>query len=206
MEIIRIENGPMAENCYLITNETELLIVDPGSSPQTLKREIEKTGKTPIAILLTHAHVDHIGALDTLAEMYQIPFYVSEKEKEFLTDPSLNLSQFFGRPVIVKTSPLFLPKDSFKLGKFEMEIRETPGHSVGGVTFVFPEFAVVGDTLFYESIGRTDFPTGDYQTLINSIKNQLFTLPAEMPLYPGHGEKTNIRSEAMYNPFLQEEV
>ncbi|MGX7199072.1 MBL fold metallo-hydrolase [Enterococcus nangangensis] len=202
MKITKIVTGSAAENCYLICGDQELLIVDPGADFANLQAAITALPQKPKAILLTHTHYDHIGALDEMRATYDIPAYVSALEAPWLQEPQLNLSGLTGRPFTCEVVENYLAPGPVTLGEFTFEVRATPGHSAGSLSFIFPEFAVVGDTLFHGSIGRTDFPTGDYQTLLTSIQEQLLTLPPDLPLYPGHGPETTGAFEKQTNPFL----
>ncbi|WP_071131901.1 MBL fold metallo-hydrolase [Enterococcus timonensis] len=201
MRIMQIVTGPMAENCYLLIGQEELLVVDPGSDGEKIVEEIKHTGKIVAAILLTHAHFDHFGALDFLLNEYPVPVFLSSKEAAWLQDSYYNLSEMFGAPFIsgAATHPY---QPMMALGEFSFQVVETPGHSFGSVSLLFSDFAIVGDTLFKQSIGRTDFPTGDKNTLLKSITEKLCILPKETLIFPGHGENTTIGSELIENPFL----
>lgn len=206
MNIISLVTGVIRENCYLVYNEKELLIVDPGADAGNIKAAITETGATPIAILLTHTHYDHIGAVDELRDAYHIPVYVSPLEAAWLGDPQMNLS---GLPrhddmpdVIVRPADELFELREYQLGEFTFTVVPTPGHSIGSVSFVFPDFVISGDALFSGSVGRTDLPTGNLEQLLNGIRNQLFVLPDEFPVYPGHGPATTILKEKRTNPFF----
>ena len=207
--MIQIEGfvtGIAQENCYLIHNEHNLLIVDPGSEGDRLIQEVKRIGKTPQAILLTHTHYDHIGAVEQLRNNYEIPVYVSPLEQQWLGDPILNLSGL-GRhdnmtDLIVQPAEYEFEMKEYTIGDMTFQVVPTPGHSIGSVSFIFDDFVVVGDALFKGSIGRTDLYTGDMQQLLYSIKTYLFTLPRELPAYPGHGPATTIGHEIDTNPFF----
>lgn len=203
LEITTILTGQLAENCYLLQNNTQLLIMDPGDDSEKIIQEIKETKKEPVAILLTHSHIDHILGLPELLKIYDVPVYLSEKEEHWLEDPYYNLSQFFGQPFSFhrKTFPY---EEHMTLGTFHFTTMKTPGHSIGGTTFYFKEdnMAIVGDTLFAGSIGRSDFPTGNGATLIKSIQEKLFSLPQDTKIYPGHGPSTTILKEMADNPFV----
>ncbi len=200
--------GPIQTNCYLIRDEKDnCLIIDPGEEGQRIIAEIEKLALTPVAILLTHGHFDHIGAVDTVRNHFEIPVYIHEVEAETLTDPAKNGSvRYPSLPPVQngEADHLITTEGMMKVGPFTFEVRHTPGHSPGSVTFVFQEaqFAVVGDTLFRGSVGRTDLPGGDTNTLLASIHDKLLTLDDEMVIYPGHGPSTTPQLEMDSNPFL----
>lgn len=211
MEIKTIVNPIANENTYIITNENSLLVIDPGSDGQKIIDTINSTGKAISAILLTHTHYDHIMSLDLLRKTYQNPpVYVSEREASWLFTPEDNLSGLIRHadlPDII-TSPAeeyFQYKSPYQISDFEFRVVETPGHSIGGISIIFDseESVISGDALFRESIGRTDLPTGNYEQLIHSIKNNLLTLPSHYKVYPGHGPSTTISHEKNLNPFLQ---
>lgn len=202
MQVETIVTGMAMENCYLVYGKKELLIIDPGADAPKIIAAITATKKLPIAILLIHAHFDHIGALDELRDLYQIPVYGSELEKDWFTDPKLNLSEFTGHPFTTKLPDTYFLEQTFELGEFTFKVVATPGHSVGSVSFLFDTFAIVGDTLFRESIGRTDFPTGDTTILLKSIAKHLLTLPDDLPIYPGHGQPTTANYERDNNSYL----
>lgn len=202
MEIQTLVTGPAQENCYLVSCGDELLIVDPGAESKKIKSAIDACGKTPRAILLTHAHYDHIGALDDLRETYKLNVYASPLEKTWYTTPTLNLSAYTPQPFTTRPADFYFTDDEVTLGVFHFKVVPTPGHSVGSVSFIFDTLAIVGDTLFRESIGRTDFPTGDLDILRASINEQLLTLPDDLPLYPGHGPATTAGFERAHNPYL----
>lgn len=206
MNILQIPTGAIQENCYLVSDEQHLLIIDPGAEAEKIIGVIGKNDAKPVAILLTHTHYDHIGAVDQLRDHYQIPVYVSPLEDAWLSDPQMNLSGL-GRhddidDVFIRPADHLFELKAYDIAGLRFEVVATPGHSIGSVSFVFPDFVVSGDALFRGSIGRTDLPTGNLEQLLTSIRTQLFTLPNEFPVYPGHGAPTTIEREKRYNPFF----
>ncbi|MDQ0156396.1 MBL fold metallo-hydrolase [Robertmurraya andreesenii] len=202
----QIPLGPLQTNCYIIANkEKKCLIFDPGEEGSKLIRHLEQRKLTPLAILLTHAHFDHIGAVDDIRNRYHIPVYLHEQEKGWLMDPALNGSQFFMMGPI-KVNPadhVINGEGKMEVGDFSFEVFATPGHSPGSVSYYFEDgFVVSGDALFQGSIGRTDLPGGNHEVLIKSIHEKLLVLPEETQVLPGHGPTTTIESEMDSNPFL----
>ncbi|TDM13143.1 MBL fold metallo-hydrolase [Macrococcus lamae] len=206
MKLYTLSLGMLETNCYLIESETEVLIIDPGAEPEKIINQIMVINKPVAAVLLTHAHFDHIGAVDEICNKYNAPLYIAEKEKYWLTDAELNGSGKFlsyGLPeTIVKQHPKVIAKGHRTIKSFSFEVLETPGHSPGSLSFIFEDFAIVGDTLFKEGIGRTDLKDGNLQSLMHSITEVLFSLDEEMTVYPGHGPKTTIGYEMDHNPYI----
>ncbi|MCO4341039.1 MBL fold metallo-hydrolase [Staphylococcus agnetis] len=205
MEISYLPLGFVSTNTYFVTNEDALLIIDPAGESHKILDKIKSMNKPLKAILLTHAHFDHIAALDDVLNVYPVPVYMHKNEHDFLTNPAKNGSQKFqelGLPIITsQAKPQFIDEGDIQLHGFDISVLYTPGHSPGSLSYVFKDFAVVGDTLFNNGIGRTDLYQGDLETLIDSIKDKLFELDETMPIYPGHGPSTTIENEFM-NPFL----
>ncbi|MCO4355477.1 MBL fold metallo-hydrolase [Staphylococcus agnetis] len=205
MEISYLPLGFVSTNTYFVTNEDALLIIDPAGESHKILDKIKSMNKPLKAILLTHAHFDHIAALDDVLNVYPVPVYMHKNEHDFLTKPAKNGSQKFqelGLPIITsQAKPQFIDEGDIQLHGFDISVLYTPGHSPGSLSYVFKDFAVVGDTLFNNGIGRTDLYQGDLETLIDSIKDKLFELDETMPIYPGHGPSTTIENEFM-NPFL----
>jgi hydroxyacylglutathione hydrolase len=199
--------GPVSTNAYLVYNETtnEALVFDPGSNPQALLDRIDERGLRVKAILLTHAHFDHIGGLAEVKQATQAPIYIHHDEEAWLSDPYQNGSALFpGIPAVTGPSadqtlaggePLHLLDRTF-------QVFHTPGHSPGSVTFALEGMIFSGDVLFAGSIGRTDLPGGNYATLMRSIHDILMELPEETVVYPGHGPATTIGREQETNPFV----
>lgn len=200
--------GPLQTNCYVISNkEKQCLIIDPGEQGETLLKEIRRLQLKPLAILLTHAHFDHIGAVDVVREFFKIPVYIHQAEKSWLADSTKNGSARFRELPLVECKPadvLIEGEGQLEIGPFSCYMFYTPGHSPGSITYWFEEdgFAIVGDTLFQGSIGRTDLPHGNDKELIQSIHNKLLTLPENTICYPGHGNPTTPQEEMNQNPFL----
>lgn len=208
MEWKQIPLGLLQTNCYVLYNQQkDCIIIDPGSEGDKLITYLAKEELQPKAILLTHAHFDHIGAVEEIRKAFKIPVYVHEKEASWLTDPSLNGSQLFlnGRSIIASPADKLLKVEGkLTIDEFTFEIFETPGHSPGSVSFYVKDINTVfaGDTLFQGSIGRTDLPGGSHEQLLNSIEEKLLTLPTETKVLPGHGPTTTIEKEINLNPFL----
>ena len=201
--------GPIETNCYVVKNSenNDALIIDPSANAESIIQLVDELDAKPVAVLLTHAHFDHIAALDDIMKHYQIDVYSHPIEHSWLKDSSKNGSNkyiSFGLPEISfqSVNPIQLTAGTHNIKGFNIDVRHTPGHSPGSLTFVFEKFAVVGDTLFKEGIGRTDLYQGEENTLIKSIHEQLLTLDEEMIIYPGHGAKTTIGQELDTNPFL----
>ncbi|WP_088006352.1 MBL fold metallo-hydrolase [Indiicoccus explosivorum] len=204
-----LELGPVQTNCYILTHhDGSCVIIDPGAEAEKIIARIEENKRVPLAVLLTHAHFDHIGAVDAVRGRFGVPVYLSEHEKDWLGKPNLNGSGKYPMlPDLKVNGADFLISGSernLELGPFRIDLFHTPGHSPGSITYVFREeaLAVVGDTLFRGSIGRTDLAGGSHGTLLASIRDSLLTLPADMPLYPGHGPVTTAGAESRTNPFL----
>lgn len=205
MQISSLALGLVKTNTYFIENEISVILVDPASDYELIKKKLNQINKPLKAILLTHAHFDHIGALDDVVAKYQVPVYMHRLEFDFLTDTYKNGSEKFKQyglePITSNVSPNQLDEGSVEIEGFQFNVLHTPGHSPGSLSFVFDEFAVVGDTLFKQGIGRTDLYKGDYETLVASILDKIFELDEDLPLFPGHGPYTTIKDEQV-NPYL----
>mgnify|MGYP001381306719 CR=1 FL=1 len=206
MQIETLSLGPIGTNCYIISKNDHCLIVDPGGDAHLINEYLAEQGVKPEAILLTHAHYDHIGAVDELRKQYQLDVYLHEREQEWLENPQLNRSFYaFGASGAITTTPpeKIVEPGTLSIGPFTMKVVHTPGHSPGSVTYIFDEerFVVSGDVLFYQGIGRTDLPEGSIEQLANSIAHELYVLPDDFQVYPGHGPSTTIGDEKITNPF-----
>lgn len=198
--------GPWETNCYVLSTTDGCSIIDAGFDPEPMLSHLRERGLTPQQVILTHAHVDHIAGLHEIRQAFpDVPILIHRDEQAFLTDTALNLSAFLADPVVApEPTGTFTHGDALTLGSLTFHIRHTPGHSPGGVCLYQPDHqvALVGDTLFYRSIGRHDFPTSDGPTLLRSIREQLLTLPDATRVLPGHGPETTIAAERQSNPYL----
>lgn len=205
MKISSLSLGLVETNVYFIENDTSVILVDPANDSDLIIKKLNQINKKLVAVLLTHGHFDHIGALDDIIEKYDVPVFMHKSEFDFLTNVTKNGSEKFkqyGLPnVISNAKPQPLEEGDANVEGFHFNVLHTPGHSPGSLTFVFNEFAVVGDTLFKQGIGRTDLYKGDHETLVNSILDKLFELDDDLPLFPGHGPYTTVEDEQM-NPYL----
>ncbi len=200
--------GMVHTNCYIVSNDQtkETIVIDPPDQALKIKNNLKEQELNPVAVLLTHGHFDHIMAAGDLADFYHIPVYASEAEKELLEDSDKNGSHMIGKNVVLTPDKLLQDNEIISLAGINIKVIHTPGHTAGGVCYYLWEEKVLfsGDTLFYESVGRTDLPTGDMGTLIKSIREKLMALPDEVKVYPGHGDQTTIGHERIYNPYLGE--
>ncbi len=206
MEIKALSLGPLGTNCYILSKDNQCLIIDPGGDAAIIKDYVATNNVTPEAILLTHAHFDHIGAVDEIRNTYNIDVYLHEEEKNWLENPELNRSLLFlgNDGGYTTAAPNFsLQTGELNIGAFSMRVVHTPGHSPGSVTFIFADEACIvsGDVLFQRGIGRTDLPDGSMEQLAESIVTQLYVLEDEYVVYPGHGPQTTIGEEKKLNPF-----
>ncbi|MEH6946206.1 MBL fold metallo-hydrolase [Peribacillus asahii] len=203
----QIPLGPLQTNCYILSDDQTCIIFDPGEEPQKLIQYIQTKKLQPLAVLLTHAHFDHIGALDAIREHYQIPAYIHQREAKWLSDPALNGSQrwFPDCPMRLKPAEHVLTSEQeLTIGSFHFQLFETPGHSPGSISYYLKDKGMLfsGDVLFLNSVGRTDLPGGNHDELLQSIENKLLPLPDDTIVCPGHGPVTTIGDERVSNPFL----
>ncbi|MBI1967202.1 MAG: MBL fold metallo-hydrolase [Gemmatimonadetes bacterium] len=205
MKIVQIANGRFVENCYLVIDEAraECAIVDPGEEAGLVLHKVAASGARPVAIWLTHAHLDHVMGVPRVKAETGVPVYLHPADRR-LYDAVPAQAAAFG----VRAEPLPAPDlpwahgDMARVGDLEFAVRHTPGHSPGSVTFVGHGVALGGDVLFAGSIGRTDLPGGDFETLIGSIERELLSLPDATIVHSGHGPNTTVGQERRANPFL----
>lgn len=198
----RFTLGPLDNNTYLVYSPSsrQAFLVDAPSDSEKIKEFIDQQELKLLFILLTHAHFDHIAGLNE----WDVPFYLSAKDLTLLDDERYNGSFLFGSHVLVKRRPLFFNENlTLKFGLNQIKVIHTPGHTPGSVCFQIAEWLFSGDTLFFGSVGRTDFPLSSHQDLIDSINNKLLKLADSINVYPGHGPETTIAREKKHNPFLK---
>ena len=205
MKIETIVTGRMEENCYVAVDEAthEAVIVDPGDDAPRIVETVTRLGAKPIAIINTHCHFDHVGAVSAIRKQYGIPFYIHPEDRQMLEHAALSAKGFGMALEQPETDRFIREGETFDIGASKLAVRFTPGHCPGHITLVGDGFALVGDVLFAGSVGRTDLPGASWNVLAESIRTQLLTLPDETRVYPGHGPATTIGRERRTNPFLQ---
>lgn len=208
MDNLRIEKvtiGYVSTNCYLAYHKDtkETIIIDPADHGEPILDKIKTLGLKPAAIFLTHGHFDHIMSVPLIKESYNISVYAHEAEQEILEDAEKNASlAFLRRGFTVKADEFFTDNQEVVIAGFRVKVIHTPGHTIGGVCYYVEDEGVLfcGDTLFADSYGRTDLPTGSEAALMRSLREKLFVLPDDVMAYPGHGEATSVGYEKQYNP------
>jgi glyoxylase-like metal-dependent hydrolase (beta-lactamase superfamily II) len=205
MRLKTITSIDMGENCYIVIDETgtekNTIVIDPGDNAEKINTFISMEGLKVEAICLTHCHFDHIGAADGVKEFTGAPVFICEGEEIVANSPNYNLTGMTGNPRTLQYDKVLKDGEKFKFGSLEFKVIKTAGHTPGGCCFYFENEAVLfaGDTLFFLSYGRTDFPGGSETDLVKSIREKLFTLPEDVRVYCGHGEHTSIGYEKVNN-------
>ena len=198
--------GAYQENCYLYAcpETLQAVIIDPGDEAQRIIDRIQELKFIPRYILNTHGHFDHICAIDEVSAVYPVPLAIHPDDVHRYTDEKASRVYRREPPLVKRKADLLLREgDSISFGTLTLEIVHTPGHTEGGICLISRPYCVFsGDTLFRRSIGRTDLPGGNYDQIISSIREKLYTLDEEMVVFPGHGEPTTIIEEKYENPFV----
>ena len=210
MKIDSLILGAYETNCYILRADKtakDCLIIDAGLNAGRMIDFLQENKLNPVAVVLTHGHIDHIAGLAQLQEQYpDIKVYIHKLDAEMLTGSDDNLSEFIGGGFTVRAADFLVDEgDTIEQAGVKLEVFHTPGHTQGGICLYSRDDKIVfvGDTLFAGSVGRTDFPGGSMTGLVKSIKKKLLTLPEETVVYPGHGPSTTIEEEKANNPFLE---
>jgi glyoxylase-like metal-dependent hydrolase (beta-lactamase superfamily II) len=210
MKIDRLILGAFETNCYVLRDSatgTDCLIIDPGLEAEQLIDFLEARKLKPVAVILTHGHADHIAGVALLRQNFpDVKVCAHKDDAQMLIEPEHNLSAFAGEPIKAGPADLLLQDgDTIEQAGVKLQVLHTPGHTPGGICLYSENEQIVftDDTLFAESVGRTDFPGGSMSQLLKSIQQKLLQLPEETKVYPGHGPATTIAHEKAENPFLR---
>lgn len=206
MKVERFTTGIFSTNCYLVSNtETkEAVIVDPAAYPMKLQDRIRTEGLKVVAVLLTHGHFDHILGIDDVLKNFDVPVYLHKDDEETINSVYLNLSRSYTGGYTFGGSNYIEDGQVLELAGYKFQVIHTPGHTPGGACYYIESEGTLfsGDTLFANSVGRTDFENGCTSDLVRSIKEKLFQLPDDVLVYPGHMGETTIGHEKKYNPYV----
>lgn len=207
LKIGRLTMGICQTNCYFVYQEgsSEVIFFDPADQGEYIYNSLKERGFTVAGILLTHGHFDHIWGTNELRSLSGARIYAYEAEKALCEDAQTNVSDQVGRPYTVVPDVYLKDGEEVTIAGITCKLISTPGHTVGSCCYYFEDakMLISGDTLFQESVGRTDFPTGSQSAIVRSIKEKLFVLPDDVKVYPGHGDVTSIGAEKQYNPYCQ---
>ncbi len=202
MEIKCLPLGEIQTNCYLISTAKSALVIDPGFKSLKVEEFLLDNKDKECLILLTHAHFDHIGGALTLRENTGVKIAIGAIENPSLSDKNINLCNLFGADIEPFSADILLEDNSeVTVGDITFKVLHTPGHTAGGVSYLFGDILFSGDTLFHLSVGRTDFPQGDFEILSKSV-NRLYELDGDTIVLSGHGEQTTIAYEKQFNPYI----
>ena len=206
LQVEQLVVGPLFSNCYIVWDDSvkQGVIIDPGEDAQTILERIKELGIEIKYILATHGHFDHVGAVAPLKRELKVEF-LAHKDDFFFIEDGENAARRWGFMIEQPPKPdRFIEEgDTIEVGAFELEVLHTPGHSPGGVSFLYTGIVFCGDTLFQGNIGRTDFRMSSFEELAKSIKTRLYTLPDDTVVYTGHGPPTTIGAEKKFNPFVK---
>lgn len=207
LKIGRMVLGVCQTNCYFVylEGQSDVIFFDPADKGDYIYEAMKEKGFSVAGILLTHGHFDHIWGSKRLRELSGAKIYAYEEEKALCGDAVKNVSEQAGRAYTVEADVYLKDGDEITIAGMTCRLIATPGHTAGSCCYYFEEdgMLISGDTLFQESVGRTDFPTGSMSAIVHSVKERLFVLPDDTKVYPGHGDVTDIGMEKKYNPFVQ---
>ncbi|MFA0814842.1 MAG: MBL fold metallo-hydrolase [Anaerofustis sp.] len=206
MKITQFTIGPIMTNCYVLSDSGEAVLIDAAEYSEEITNYILNNDLELKMILLTHAHFDHILGARDFAERFRAPVAIGEKDERAMYEPELNGSTYFGVPNFepLDSCITLTEGDQIQVGDAVLTVIESPGHTIGGISFYMPGYLICGDTLFEDSIGRTDLMTGNYEQIIATIKNKFYTLPDDTVVLPGHGNSTTIGYEKIHNYYVNE--
>ena len=206
MKLEKFVTGIISTNCYLVINEDtkQAVVIDPAACPSYLMSHIKSEGLKIEAILLTHGHFDHIMGIDGFLSEFDVPVYVHEEDADAMEDPVLNQSSTYTSGYTFGKARYLRDRQTLELAGYTFQVIHTPGHTKGGCCYYVASEGVLfsGDTLFQNSVGRTDFVNSSTSDLVHSVREKLFLLPDDTMVYPGHMGETKIGHEKKYNPYV----
>jgi hydroxyacylglutathione hydrolase len=196
--------GRLQANCYILESDSTALVIDPGDEPERILRFLNDLKVKPIQIIATHTHFDHVLGVNEIRTKLDIPFLIHHDDLSMLESVQSRVRQFMGItvPPPPRVDRFLTDGELLTVGHDTLKVLHTPGHSPGSISLAGLGYVFTGDALFNQSIGRTDLPGGDLDTLIHSITKRLFSLADDTVVYPGHGPETSIGDEKMANPFV----
>jgi hydroxyacylglutathione hydrolase len=196
--------GRLQTNCYILQSDSTALVIDPGDEPERILRFLDDIAVKPSKIIATHTHFDHVLGVNAIRAKLNIPFLIHRDDLSMLELMQSRVRQFMGFsvPPPPKVDQFLADGESINIGQDKVKVIHTPGHSPGSISLAGRGYVLTGDALFSQSIGRTDLPGGDLDTLVRSITDRLFSLDNDTIVYPGHGPETSIGDEKLANPFV----